>query len=597
LYFREIRKTPYWLLGKDKKSNLVSKIVILEIEGINPVRPLYNKQRMKRIFILLLGLALCLAGLSTHQEVTTIVTVYDDIFLTEQGFIPPPENAIELEHEFTIESIEFRSPIQLATDPEGNIYTSAKRNSAVYKMDAAGELQLKIGKPGRGKGSLPAPANISTSGDYLIVHDTEKQQLEFLDFEGDYVKSRKISDFTDFVLGEDEALYVAHHVEYENSPLITVYFPDGKKLSFGKPLLFRHSMQVLNSRSLELNGKGELYVAFTYFPIVRKYSASGKLLDEYRINSPIMEVKKNYNLKKVGEGIAQKALRAGYRDLIVGIRSFENKIYLLSHVPRLEITEMDEEGTVTATYWMDSREVYETHDFVIREIDGVRKFYVSHTSPSKYDIDVLGIKARKAQESLEGEIADLTEEIAANPDFYQAYNNRGVARYRLEDYQGAIEDFSRAIDLAPDSALSYNNRGLAKVKTKDLDGAVKDFTRAIDLDPGNAKIFFNRGIALARKEAYHKAIEDFKKAADLDPDMAKKAREQIYFCLSQLKKQSARSSMPLKLIDLAVFDVLILIQDVRGWKIGKITRDLPTGQKRNPYYIFLYLKISLYLTS
>jgi tetratricopeptide (TPR) repeat protein len=483
----------------------------------------------------LVALVLCPARLSTHQEVTTKVTVYDGIFLTEQGLIPLPENAIELEREFTIESIEFRSPIQLATDSEGNIYAAAKRNSAVYKMDAAGELLLKIGKPGRRKGSLPAPTDIATAGGCLIVHDTEKQRLEFLDFEGSYVKNRKISDFTDFLLDEKDSLYVAHNVENEHSPLITVYFPAGKKLIFGKPLLFRHSMQVLNSRSLALNGKGELYVAFTYFPIVRKYSASGKLLDEYRIDSPIMEAKENYNLKKVGEGIAHKDRRAGYRDVIVGIRYFEGKIYLLSHVPRLEITEMHEEGAVTATYWMDSQEVYETHDFVIREIDGVIKFYVSHTSPPKYDIDVFGVKTRMAQEGLPGEIADLTEEIAANPDFYLAYNNRGVARYRLEDFKGAIEDFSKAIDLAPDSALSYNNRGLAKVKMKDLDGAVKDFSRAIDLDPGNAKVFFNRGIALAHKEAYYKAIEDFEKAADLDPEMAKKAREQIYYCLSQLK--------------------------------------------------------------
>ena len=66
---------------------------------------------------------------------------------------------------------------------------------------------------------------------------------------------------------------------------------------------------------------------------------------------------------------------------------------------------------------------------------------------------------------------------------------------------------------------------------------------AIDLDPGNARFFFNRGIALAHKEAYYKAIEDFKKAAELDPEMEKKTREQIHFCLSRLKKSSARSSM------------------------------------------------------
>jgi tetratricopeptide (TPR) repeat protein len=185
---------------------------------------------------------------------------------------------------------------------------------------------------------------------------------------------------------------------------------------------------------------------------------------------------------------------------------------------------------------MDSQEVYETNDFVIREINGEKRFYVSHSSPPKYDIDVFQKKTKKAQGGLRGEIADLTDEIAANPDYHPAYNNRGVARYRLGNYHGAIEDFSKAIDLAPDSALSYNNRGLSRVKIKDFDGAVNDFTRAIELDPGNAKVFFNRGIALARKGDFQKAIKDFEKTANLDPEMAKKAREQIGFCLSQLKK-------------------------------------------------------------
>ena len=74
------------------------------------------------------------------------------------------------------------------------------------------------------------------------------------------------------------------------------------------------------------------------------------------------------------------------------------------------------------------------------------------------------------------------------------------------------------------------------MKIKDFDGAVKDFTIAIDWEPGNAKVFFNRGIALARKGDFQEAIGDFEKAANLDPEMAKKAREQISFCLSQIKE-------------------------------------------------------------
>ncbi len=495
-----------------------------------------NQIKIISILIFFISLAVYPTSLSSLQEVTTKVTVYDDIFLTETGLIPLPENAIELEHEFTIESKQFYSPIKLATDPEGNIYGSAKGNSAVYKFDAVGKYLLQIGKSGKGKGSLQVPYDLLVARDYLIIHDTEKRRLEFMNFHGTYIKSLKISDFTDFASDENDRLYVAHHVQNENSPLVKVYIPDGKKSAFGKPLFFHHSMQVLNSRSLALNEKGEIYVAFTYFPIVRKYSAQYKLLAEYRIESPIMKAKENYNLKKVGGSIAHKSRRVGYRAVIIDIKAFGNKIYLLSHVPRLEIAEMNDEGSVTATYWMDSQEVYETNDFLIREINGEKRFYVSHSSPSRYDIDVFKKKTKKAQGGLKGEIADLTDEIAANPDYYPAYNNRGVARYRLGNYHGAIEDFSKAVDLAPDSALSYNNRGLSRVKIKDFDGAVNDFTKAIELDPGNAKLFFNRGIALARKGDFQKAIKDFEKTAKLDPEMEIKAREQISFCLSQLKK-------------------------------------------------------------
>lgn len=491
---------------------------------------------MKSVLLFFIALFVSPIRLSPLQEVTTKVTVYDDIFLTESGLIPLPENAIELELEFTIRSVRFRSPIKMTTDREGNIYASAKRNGAVYKLDSAGEFQLQIGKSGKGRGSLQAPYDLLTTKDYLIIHDTEKRRLEFMDFQDTHIKSQKISDFTDIVSGPKNFLYVAHHVQDESSPLVNVYFPDRKKSAFGKPLSFHHSMQVLNSRSLALNKKGEVYVAFTYFPIVRKYSAERVLMDEYRIASPIMKVKENYNLKKVGESIAQKTRRVGYRAVIIDIETFDSKIYLLSHVPRLEITEMDDEGNLTATYWMDSQEVYETNDLMICEVEGEKKFYISHSSPPKYEIDVFRIKTKKAMEGLEGDIAELTDVIAANPDYFPAYNNRGIARYRSGDYYGAIEDFSKAIDLAPDSALSYNNRGLSKVKTGNFDGAVSDFSIAIDLDPGNATVFFNRGIAHAHKGNFKMAIKDFEKAANLDQKMRMKAREQINFCLSRLKK-------------------------------------------------------------
>jgi len=50
---------------------------------------------------------------------------------------------------------------------------------------------------------------------------------------------------------------------------------------------------------------------------------------------------------------------------------------------------------------------------------------------------------------------------SVNPDYADAYNNRGNAYSRLGKYQQAIEDYNKAIRLKPDYADAYHNRGLA----------------------------------------------------------------------------------------------------------------------------------------
>lgn len=495
---------------------------------------------MKKFPLLLSMFLICVSNSSLSlQKVTTKVKVYDDIFLTDSGLIPLPENATELSREFTIKSEQFRSPIKLAADPKGNIYASTMSTRIVQKFNAAGEFLLPIGRKGNGKPFFQAPYDIHAAKDYLVIHDMGKKSLEFMDFQGTHIRSQKISEFNDFAIDENGRLYVAHYVQDKGSPLITVYFPDGKELAFGKPLSFHHSMPILNSRSLALNKKGELYVAFTYFPIIRKYSSEGELLAEYKIESPIMKAKENYNLKIIGESIADITQRVGYKTLIVNIKAFGDKIYLLSHFPRLEITEMDDEGNCTATYWIDFKEVYETNDFAIQETNGEKRFYVSHSYAPHFDIDVF--KKKKIHGGgLKAEIEELTDEIASYPDNYLSYNNRGVAEHRLGDYPGAIKDFSKAIELAPDSALAYNNRGLSRVKVKDLDGAISDFTKAIELNSSESVVFYNRGIALAHKKDYEKAIRDFERAAILDPKIETKAREQIDYCRTHLKNSAKK---------------------------------------------------------
>lgn len=334
---------------------------------------------------------------SLSQEVKTKVIVYSDIFLTESGLLPLSDNAIELEIEFSIPSDHFKIPNKITSDSIGNIYVTDKYKGIVFKFNADGEFLLQIGKKGKGKKRFLAPNNIFAEKDILIIQDTEKKSLEYLNFTGNYLKSLKISEVNNIVCERDGLLFVTPIVQDKKTPLVKVYSSRGKLLySFGKPLSFHHSMEILNSRTMALNEKGELFIAFSYFPIVRKYSSRGTLLAEFRIKNLIMEAKERYNLKKIGEGITNMISRVGYKNVIVDIETFKNKIYLLSHYPRLEILEIEEDGKITVTYWKDFQEVYETNDFCIQEIDGEKRFYVVQSSP-EYDVDVFKAKTKKTK--------------------------------------------------------------------------------------------------------------------------------------------------------------------------------------------------------
>ena len=119
------------------------------------------KERKERIRILLCFMVLAVLPIlgSEFQEVKTKVTVYSDLFLTESGFPPLPDNAVELDLEFSFQSSHFQVPGRLASDYFGNIYVTDSAKSAIFKFDTAGKFLLQIGTEGRGKGRFLSPAS------------------------------------------------------------------------------------------------------------------------------------------------------------------------------------------------------------------------------------------------------------------------------------------------------------------------------------------------------------------------------------------------------------------------------------------------------
>ena len=78
-------------------------------------------------------------------------------------------------------------------------------------------------------------------------------------------------------------------------------------------------------------------------------------------------------------------------------------------------------------------------------------------------------------------ISDSTIAFEYNPNYANAYNNRGNARLQLKDYQGALSDSNKAIEINPNDANPYYNRSWARAFSGDKAGAIADLQKSAEL--------------------------------------------------------------------------------------------------------------------
>jgi tetratricopeptide (TPR) repeat protein len=119
--------------------------------------------------------------------------------------------------------------------------------------------------------------------------------------------------------------------------------------------------------------------------------------------------------------------------------------------------------------------------------------------------------------------------IELYPNDAEPYNNRGIAKGKLEDYLGSIQDFNKAIEINLNDARVYINRGIAKSSLEDYGGAIQDYTKAIEINSNDAEVYTYRGIAKQFLEDYWGAIKDFNKAIEISPNDAGEAGA-YYYC-------------------------------------------------------------------
>ena len=111
-----------------------------------------------------------------------------------------------------------------------------------------------------------------------------------------------------------------------------------------------------------------------------------------------------------------------------------------------------------------------------------------------------------------------TKPAGADSSAAALLNSVGLTKLRQGQYELAIQDFSQAIERNPNYAEAFNNRGDAYHLKGDNTRALQDFNQAIRLDPSLAEAFFHRGTVYTAQGSHERAIADFDRAIKLNPN-------------------------------------------------------------------------------
>lgn len=121
------------------------------------------------------------------------------------------------------------------------------------------------------------------------------------------------------------------------------------------------------------------------------------------------------------------------------------------------------------------------------------------------------------QGNLDAAVASFTEAIKIDPEFVDAYHQRGSIYRIRREYIAAVDDFTKAAELDPRPARHYLARGLTNLNRRDYNAAIADTTQVIKLNAFNAEAYYVRGLAHHYKNNFDLAIADYDRALEIVP--------------------------------------------------------------------------------
>jgi hypothetical protein len=310
-----------------------------------------------------------------------------------------PPGAIELKLEFQFPDPDkgpfLAHPLSLAVTPDGRFFISDQRQDQVFVFDKLGKFLNKFGQSGQGPGDLLRPQGILSLDSRVIVREAGNMRFQLFDMSGRYLDGFKAAKvYADFTASEDR-LYATPFLPTEapstaGLKLIEVLDLRGNLLSsFGDPLTVnKHDLPWLNSAILTIGPRNELWVAFRFFPFVRKYSLSGNLLAEYRYSFAIASKKEGFNKGRDAERAAGGS-QPYYAYVTHAACRTDRGHYLIDSAAgkRLLIFFMKANGQIDEFYWAPiAPRGFSCTGLYVREDGSGQKFYVLNASEARVEV-------------------------------------------------------------------------------------------------------------------------------------------------------------------------------------------------------------------
>jgi tetratricopeptide (TPR) repeat protein len=108
--------------------------------------------------------------------------------------------------------------------------------------------------------------------------------------------------------------------------------------------------------------------------------------------------------------------------------------------------------------------------------------------------------------------------IEFNPDFHQAWNNRGIAMNKLGRYEEAIASYDRAIEFQPNDYLYWCNRCFVLIKLGKLTETIAGYQQALKIQPQSASILYNLACVYAIHGDIDNTLASLRPAIQIEPD-------------------------------------------------------------------------------